>query len=81
MLPLRLLSGGLEARFVELRKIARDDAKEVDAEYFALFSGRSVIFERKHIPSPIAADNTIVVVECVDHVRIVVVLWWPAKNH
>ena len=45
------------------------------------FDARSIVFQRKGIPSRVAADDEKVLIKGVHHMRITVVFRRPAKNH
>ena len=81
MLPAPPSAGALEAGIVEREKISRDDRKQAEAYYMFLLGARSIVFQRKFIPSRVTADDEKVLVEGVHHMRITVVFEGPAKNH
>src|SRR5689334_3621248 len=81
MLPSPVFSGALKAGVVVVGEIPRNDCEEVYASYFACLGGRSVVFEREGVPSGVAAYDSEILIDGVNHVRIAVVLRWPTQDH
>ena len=81
MLPSAVFPGALKTNVVVVGEIGRNNCKQVGALYSACLGCRSVVFEREGVPSGVAACDSEILIDGVNHVRIAVVLRWPTQDH